>query len=77
MEKVKNLVTALKPYSKKEMATFYSVCPRTFSRWLKRFENEVGKQEGRYYTISQVKTIFKKLGLPSEIAEMETEKHEY
>ena len=57
----------LKPYSLGELAKIYTVCDRTMKKWIKPFEQEVGEKNGRYYSISQVKIIFDKLGLPSEI----------
>ena len=57
----------LKPYSLVELARLYTVCDRTMKKWIKPFEQEVGEKNGRYYSISQVKIIFDKLGLPSEI----------
>ena len=57
----------LKPYSLKELAEIYEIDWRTFKKWLKPFEEEIGKKEGRYYKIPQVRTIFRKLELPSVI----------
>lgn len=57
----------LKPYSLKELAEIYEIDWRTFKKWLKPFEAEIGKKEGRYYKIPQVRIIFRKLELPSVI----------
>jgi len=57
----------LKPYSLVELAKLYTICDRTMKKWIKPFEQEVGEKNGRYYSINQVKIIFDKLGLPSEI----------
>jgi len=57
----------LKPYSLVDLAKLYTVCDRTMKKWIKPFEQEVGEKNGRYYSISQVKIIFDKLGLPCEI----------
>jgi hypothetical protein len=57
----------LKPYSLVDLAKLYTVCDRTMKKWIKPFDHEVGEKNGRYYSISQVKIIFDKLGLPSEI----------
>ena len=64
---MKKNIIQLKPYSLGELAKIYSVCDRTMKKWIKPFEQEIGKKNGRYYSISQVKIIFDKLGLPSEI----------
>ena len=62
-----NLVREIRPYSTKELAGIYNVCDKTMKKWIKPFIEEVGEKNGRYYSISQVKIIFDKLGLPSEI----------
>lgn len=54
----------VKPYSKREMAEIYNVCSRTFEKWIGPFKDDIGKQNGRYYTVSQVKIILEKLDLP-------------
>jgi hypothetical protein len=60
-------VIKLKPYSLAELARLYEVCVRTMKKWMLPFEVDIGAKRGRYYTISQVKIIFDKLGLPAEI----------
>ena len=57
----------LKPYSIAELSKLYDVCARTMKKWMKPFDAIIGEKMGRYYTITQVKIIFEKLGLPSEI----------
>lgn len=57
----------LKPYSITELARIYGVDPRTLKKWLIPFEQEIGVKQGRFYQIPQVKIIFEKLSLPSEI----------
>ena len=64
---IKNGKVKLLPYSVVELSTIYDVCDRTFKKWLKPFEQEIGKKQGRYFNISQVKIIIEKLGLPAEI----------
>jgi transposase-like protein len=54
----------IKVYSTKEMAMLYGVCDKTLKKWLKPFEERIGKKTGRYYTIAQVHIIFDKLGMP-------------
>jgi hypothetical protein len=58
---------ALKPYSLKELCKIYGVDRRTIKRWMKPFEQELGERLGWYYTIPQVRLIFKKLDLPEAI----------
>ena len=59
----------LKPYTVLELARMYEVSDRTLKKWLKPFEEEVGKKNGYFYTIAQVKIIFEKLGMPGTIME--------
>ncbi len=60
----------IKPYSIKELSGIYGVCDKTFKKWLLPFTESVGKKQGRYYTVAQVKTIFDKLGVPSCLSEV-------
>lgn len=64
---IKDGKVKLLPYSIAELASIYNVCVRTFKKWLKPFEQQVGKKEGRFFNISQVRIILDKLGLPAEI----------
>lgn len=57
----------LKPYTLKELALVYDVCVRTINKWLLPFHDEIGKKQGRYYNITQVKIVFEKLGLPGNL----------
>jgi transposase len=54
----------LRPYSLKELAGIYKVSKNTFKKWLENFSDELGKRNGYYYSVLQVKLIFEKLGLP-------------
>jgi hypothetical protein len=58
----------LKVYSLSELARIYQVDWRTFKKWLRPFEKEIGEKQGRYYNIPQVKVIFEKLSLPSSVS---------
>lgn len=57
----------LKAYSKKELSQIYEVDRKTFNKWLVPFEGVIGEQNGRYFSIPQVRIIFDKLGLPCNI----------
>ncbi len=57
----------IKPYSLKELAAIYEVTPHTMRAWLLPHKEAIGERVGRYYTISQVRIIFEKLGLPGKI----------
>jgi hypothetical protein len=65
---MKKNTIAVKPYSLTEMSKMYDVCTRTMKKWLLPFEGQIGKKQGRYFTIAQVTMILDKLGLPTEIA---------
>jgi hypothetical protein len=54
----------IKPYSPAEIARVYNVSWKVMNRWLNPHREAIGKREGRYYTVNQVKIIFDKLGLP-------------
>jgi len=55
----------IKPYTLRELSDTYGVDWRTFKKWIKVFENEIGETCGRYYSIPQVNKIIDKLGVPS------------
>ncbi len=57
----------LKPYSMTELARIYGVDPRTLKKWLVPFEKEIGVKQGRFFQIPQVKLIFDKLSLPTNL----------
>ncbi|CAN5861057.1 hypothetical protein BH11BAC4_BH11BAC4_22600 [soil metagenome] len=54
----------LRPYSKKELCTFYGISQKVLAKWLKPFQEEIGDCNGRYFTIAQVRVILERLGTP-------------
>lgn len=54
----------IRPYTHKELAAMYKVSWLTFQKWLKPFENDIGKKTGHFYNTKQVQVIFDKLGFP-------------
>jgi hypothetical protein len=64
-----NSISELKPYSQKELAAFYGVCPKTLEKWLTPFQKNIGLRLGRYYTVRQVSIILDKLGMPGLISD--------
>lgn len=56
----------IKPYSKQELAGLYKIGVRSMTTWLQPFEKTIGKRQGRYYNLKQVRYIFDKLGLPGD-----------
>lgn len=59
----------IRPYKLKELFHIYGVSRRTFLKWIKPFEKEIGKRDGHYYKVPQVKIIFEKLSLPADAVE--------
>lgn len=60
-------VTEIKAYSPAELANIYQVSKCTLNRWLKPHQQMIGKREGLYYTVKQIRMIFDLLGLPGRI----------
>jgi hypothetical protein len=54
----------IKHYSHKELSVVYGVSDKTLHKWMKPFIEDIGKKQGRYYTIAQVEIIFARLGMP-------------
>ncbi len=54
----------LKPYNHGQLAKMYGVCWVTFQRWIARYPEMIGEKIGHFYSIKQVLTIFKILGVP-------------
>jgi len=66
-EQKEKIKVPLKPYKSKDLAKIYGVCGKTFHKWVKELKKEIGKRNGYYYSIPQVKIIFSELLLPSWI----------
>ncbi len=58
----------LRGYSLPELANLYQISSRTFKKWIKPFAAEIGKRQGRFYNVNQVKTILANLGFPEVIS---------
>lgn len=54
----------LRAYTPKEMRNLYGVSPHIFKKWIEDFQDEIGELKANSYTISQVKIIIDKLGVP-------------
>ncbi len=54
----------VRPYTIKELSMLYGVSRITFRKWLNKFKQELGERSGRYFSIPQVKIIFRHLDLP-------------
>lgn len=54
----------VKPYTTSELVELYGVNEKTFRKWLRPFNEEIGRKNGAYFTCRQVKVIFDKLDVP-------------
>ena len=61
----------IRHYSHRELSRIYGVSEKTLHKWIKPFEEAIGKKQGRYYTIAQVTTIFDKLGVPTILSRID------
>jgi len=68
MENSEKVTIEIKPYLTKELLKFYQVSYPTFNKWLKAFEDKVGKKNGAYWSVKQVEIIFKELGMPKSFS---------
>jgi hypothetical protein len=59
-----NKTFPLRSYTPLQLCALYEVSKKTFLKWIKPFQTEIGRREGHYYNINQVVTILEKLGLP-------------
>lgn len=66
---ITDTILEIKPYTKKELAVIYGISPRSFCTWFKKIEHEIGKKQGKYFTVNQVRLIVETLGLPGTIGE--------
>jgi hypothetical protein len=57
----------LRPYYLKELASLYGISTKTFNRWLEPVSKIIGKRRGYYFTIPQVREIFRLFEFPSVI----------
>jgi response regulator of citrate/malate metabolism len=64
MKQTEEQLFQLRPYTIAELADIYGVSKKTFRRWLDPFQEQIGKRNGFFYSIVQVKIIFDKLGIP-------------
>ncbi|MDE2026237.1 MAG: hypothetical protein KGJ07_07120 [Patescibacteria group bacterium] len=67
MKEEEKKVIRVMPYTTKQLSVIYNVDRRTFYKWLNDIKNDLGKRNGYYWSIPQVKMIFQKLSLPANI----------
>jgi len=54
----------VKPYAPGELAVLYGISKKTFIKWIKPFQGEIGERRGHFFNVHQIKIIFKKLDVP-------------
>lgn len=57
----------LRAYTPKEIRNLYGISPHIFKKWIEDFKDEIGELKANSYTITQVKIITDKLGVPGII----------
>lgn len=57
----------IKPYRLTDLAVIFDVNYRTFKRWIGNLGSEVGKPDGKFYSIKQVEYMIAQFGLPRRI----------
>ncbi|MGQ0829355.1 MAG: hypothetical protein ACT4ON_13285 [Bacteroidota bacterium] len=67
MSDIKTEEFMLRPYTPKELRTLYGISRITFKKWIAPFEIELGKAQGRCYTVNQVMLLIDKLCFPSKV----------
>ncbi len=54
----------IQPYTFKELAALYRCTGKTFRKWLRQIEDELGPRAGHCYCPRQVRIIVERLGEP-------------
>ena len=57
----------IKPYRLKDLIAIYDVNENTFKKWMASYPDELGKKDGKYYSIRQVEFMIEKFGLPKKV----------
>lgn len=57
----------IKPYRIIDLAAIFDVNRKTMKRWMSNFPNELGKREGKYFSINQVQFMIAQFGLPRRL----------
>jgi len=66
----------IKPYTQKELAAIYGVSAKTFRKWIRAMDSELGDRIGYYYSIEQVKIVFTRLQLPTTVRVVKENEYE-
>jgi hypothetical protein len=57
----------IKPYRIIDLAAIFDVNRKTMRRWMSNFPGELGKRDGKYYSINQVEFMIAQFGLPKKL----------
>lgn len=57
----------IKPYRIIDLAAIFDVNRKTMRRWMSNFPGELGKRDGKYFSINQVEFMIAQFGLPRRI----------
>lgn len=57
----------IKAYRLIDLAQIFGVNYRTFKRWVANIKSEVGKPDGRFYSVNQVEYMISQFGLPRKL----------
>jgi hypothetical protein len=67
----------IRPYSKKELAELYDMTTHCFTTMISSFIKDIGKRNGWYYNVNQVRIIFFKCGYPNHLLDDEFRPSDY
>jgi hypothetical protein len=59
----------IRPYRMIDLTQIFDVNYKTFKRWVSNIEKELGKPNGKYYSIRQVEYMIAQFGLPRIVTE--------
>ena len=57
----------VKPYRLSDLAEIFDVNRKTMRKWLDKYPDELGKREGKYFSVRQVQFCLEKFGLPGKV----------
>lgn len=57
----------VKPYRLSDLATIFDINRKTMRRWMLRYPEELGKREGKYFSVRQVEFCLQTFGLPGKV----------
>jgi hypothetical protein len=61
----------IKPYRLKDLAAIFDVAEGTLKQWMKKYPDQLGKKDGKYYSIRQVEFMIQEFGLPRKVCAMQ------